>query len=331
MAEATLSLTLADLRQRVCDYHGWGTTSAPSSYYSGSTTTQKALVDEEITRGLRVFYNPVPLPGETLSHQWTFLRPTASIVTFPALSQALSAISTTTLTMTAGLFLAAHVGQIVTFGATSNTYKVVTFTDTNNVIVDASAAGESGTDTITIDNDDLLMPDLFGSLVGDITYAPTEGIPPIQITGEGNIRALRQASDNTGRPTKAAIRPKSFTAATGQRWELMLWPKPDAAYTLGYTYHVLQNNIITTATDYYPGGAQHGETIIQAVLSISEQRKEGFRTYHRELFASAMAASIAFDRQSGWQNLGYNDDHSDNRLSDRRSELKNVTFNNVTY
>lgn len=72
MAEPTLSLTLDELRREVARFLSFGRD------YTNLNITQQEDVDAIVRRGLRQFYFPPPsLAG--MSHQWSFLRPTASI------------------------------------------------------------------------------------------------------------------------------------------------------------------------------------------------------------------------------------------------------------
>ena len=72
MAEPTLSLTLDELRREVARFLSFGRD------YTNLTITQQEDVDSIIRRGLRQFYFPPPSMAG-MSHQWSFLRPTASL------------------------------------------------------------------------------------------------------------------------------------------------------------------------------------------------------------------------------------------------------------
>lgn len=74
MAEPTLSVTLDELRREVARFLSFGRD------HSGLNATQREDVDSIIRRGLRQFYQPPPVPGHA-SHQWTFLRPVATVAT----------------------------------------------------------------------------------------------------------------------------------------------------------------------------------------------------------------------------------------------------------
>lgn len=72
MAEPTLSLTLDELRREVARFLSFGRD------YTNLNITQQEDVDSIIRRGLRQFYFPPPSMAG-MSHQWSFLRPTASL------------------------------------------------------------------------------------------------------------------------------------------------------------------------------------------------------------------------------------------------------------
>ena len=79
MAEPTLSLTLDELRREVARFLSFGRD------YTNLNITQQEDVDSIIRRGLRQFYFPPPSMAG-MSHQWSFLRPTASISLVPEVS-----------------------------------------------------------------------------------------------------------------------------------------------------------------------------------------------------------------------------------------------------
>ena len=77
MAESTLSLGLADLRSEVGHFLGYGRGVAAGE--TAWTTPQLNGINAVIKSGVRQFMSPPPLgPGQP-SHDWTFLKPTASL------------------------------------------------------------------------------------------------------------------------------------------------------------------------------------------------------------------------------------------------------------
>jgi len=154
----------------------------------------------------------------------------------------------------------------------------------------------------------------FGGLIGEMTYSADDNRWfPIETTGEHRIRTLRQRdySSISSDPKLAAVRPISSSGSNGQRFQLMLYPKPDTAYTLSYRYHALPNQL-TAANPYPMGGAAHAETILESCLAIAESRMDNNAGIHAAAFQQRLAASIAFDTQMHTpEHMGYNGDGSD--------------------
>lgn len=175
------------------------------------------------------------------------------------------------------------------------------------------------------------LPDNFGGIDGRITYASgTFGVQPITLTGEGQIRQYRQSSVLTaGRPTHGAVRPKSTGSggSVGSRFELLLWPTPDAVHVLTYRYFALQNAL--TAGNPYPlGGAIHAETVLQACLAAAESTFPGKKDrHHYGLFIERLKASVAHDRaMMAPETLGYNGDGTGPTTFGRRDRSSPVTY-----
>lgn len=76
MAQSTLNLTTAELQSYVARFCGMSSTT-----YSSLTASEQAEVDRFVRAGLRRFYNPPPIPGERVGHQWSFLSPRGTITT----------------------------------------------------------------------------------------------------------------------------------------------------------------------------------------------------------------------------------------------------------
>tara|TARA_R110002012_G_scaffold151096_1_gene311014 strand:- start:282 stop:1385 length:1104 start_codon:yes stop_codon:yes gene_type:complete len=154
----------------------------------------------------------------------------------------------------------------------------------------------------------------FGGMIGVATYATSDDRwSPIETTGEARIRLLRQRDSGSEQsdPRFMAIRPISSDGSNGQRFQLMLWPTPDAAYTVSYRYHALPAKL--TASYPYPlGGEAHAETILASCLAVAEARQENNAGIHAANFMQRLQASIAYDKQINTPDVaGYNRDASD--------------------
>lgn len=189
------------------------------------------------------------------------------------------------------------------------------------------ASGES-----TVD-----LPDNFGSLEGDVTVASSgaNSFFPLHQVGEPTIRALfAEVPSITGRPLKVALLfPSTTSVDRGQRFQLYVYPTADQAYTLNFQYNVLAD-ALTASKPYMLGGAAHAETLLEAVLSVAEERRDDAKGVHWVAFQQCLAASISQDRRAKPQNLGYNRDRSDGPDYPSRRDIYNqstVTFNGTNY
>jgi hypothetical protein len=80
MAESSLSLTLDQLRAEVGNFLGFGQgNTAP--YADGAwSTQQQQRIDSCVSSGLRRVIYPEPLEGEKAAYEWSWAKPTASVV-----------------------------------------------------------------------------------------------------------------------------------------------------------------------------------------------------------------------------------------------------------
>ena len=151
------------------------------------------------------------------------------------------------------------------------------------------------TSTITTEASTSLydLPKDFSVLHGPITYAPGEAslYPPIKVVSERRLENSLQTSGSTGRPIEAAIRPKK----NYRLYELMLWPQPDDAYILSYSYSFNPEQL-EDDSDLPQGGQPHSQTIIESCLAAAEV-KQGSRGIHNEEFGLRLVASVGHDRE----------------------------------
>lgn len=156
------------------------------------------------------------------------------------------------------------------------------------------------------------LPDDFGQVVGPIHFDNSEKqFHRIRIVPESVIMAKRQISTQASSPQYAAIRSKSVSAGSYQVYELLLYPTPDAVYTLHFRYALLPNKLSSTNTYPY-GGAVHSETLLESCLSVAEERVNDERGMHYVAFMERLKASVDYDRRVfGSQLVGYNGDASD--------------------
>ena len=90
---------------------------------------------------------------------------------------------------------------------------------------------------------------------------------------------------------------------------MILWPTPDAIYTLTYRF-IPHPDALTTAAPYPYGGAAHAETLIESCLAVAEQRMNHERGLHYAAFMDRLGASVAYDRRQAPEFYGYCGDNS---------------------
>jgi hypothetical protein len=182
--------------------------------------------------------------------------------------------------------------------------------------------------TCTADDYDNDLPDDFGNLDGPIRYNPDQSGVEIKETNAHQIVGLRESNNDAGLPYLYAVRSKSSTQATGQRCELLLYPKPDSTYVLAYCYQVLTNKL-ATAYPYPLGGMAHSQTVLefclwQAELSYYEMPNGP----HAQAALTAFQASMAQDLRMQPSRLGYmSDPGSEDRWAPARS--RNCAYSGV--
>lgn len=97
-------------------------------------------------------------------------------------------------------------------------------------------------------------------------------------------------------PLLAAVERKSFTAATGQRWQIVVWPTPTSSLTATGRYRS-EPDLFANDAHYPMGNALHAETIQESCLAAAEELMNDQSAVHRERFVVLLEASIAADRE----------------------------------
>ncbi len=141
------------------------------------------------------------------------------------------------------------------------------------------------------------MPDTFGGFMTDrLAFASREKWP-LMLVSLDRLLEKKQHNRFTGfeQPMLGALKPKAFTASTGQRWTLSVWPTPVRAHTVSGPYR-LNPDATSTVSDYPMGGEAHSETLLASYLAAAELEKTGANGPLATRFSELLAASIAYDR-----------------------------------
>lgn len=145
------------------------------------------------------------------------------------------------------------------------------------------------------------LPDDFGGFL-DTELAFTSAVTwPLTLVPIWRVLEKIQAGTSmpTGitQPLLGAVTPKvQAIAATGQRWQITVWPTPTSSISVTGRY---RSNPLTISDDtYYPmGGEPHAETLLESVLAAAEEFMNDTAGVHRERFETLLAASVALDQR----------------------------------
>jgi len=131
--------------------------------------------------------------------------------------------------------------------------------------------------TTVAQQEDQDLPDDFAYLIGGyLFHAVDSGYSPVKIISVSEILNQRTISTVSTVPSHAAIRAKSSSGTTGQRYEIMWWPTPSDAYTLTGRYAV-NPDALSASAPYPLGGAMHAATIEASCLAVAELREDNIK------------------------------------------------------
>ena len=300
-----LSADYESLLRAVQMVAGW---KAPGLNATNWDSTQVERANDIIDAALNTIYTPPPTRPGGPSHRWTWLYPLATLSTVAAYSTGTVTIASGVVTLTvAGTFPSwAAAGVVIVDGVT---YTVNTRDGDNQVTLDDLTATAAALSTYELARPAYDLPADFGEMDGPLVYAAGTGIwshqnrRAVQIVDIQQIQRRRQYYDTTLQPWWAAIVPKTFVAATGQRWEIRFYPLADAVYTFSYQYRVNPSDLATTG---FPlGGQPHAEMFRAAVKAETDLALHKIHDgAHRAKFMSCLAASIAHDSRMAPDTLG---------------------------
>ena len=290
MAEPTTLLGYDDFVQEMSYHLGGG---ADVSLLDSEETDR---IDRDVQTAYRWILYPSSLPGEGIPHTWSWLTQTKTLNAFGDASATAAAGLTTTLTATTATFSPEMVGQTIVFTASGNEYTITAYTSSTIVTVNSTAAADSSTAfTITTDGN-CLLPDDFGSFIGQFMAWPAGSpySPPYKVDPM-TILQLRAQSNMSNRPQMFALRWRSQSSGANQKQELVFYPLPDADYVFTYQYAILVNKLSTT-NPYPLGGARISQLMMEACKALAAKTVDGYRSDQWESFRSSLKDAIEKDK-----------------------------------
>ncbi len=112
----------------------------------------------------------------------------------------------------------------------------------------------------------------------------------------------------------------------------MLYPTPDAAYTLTYTYEKY-SGALSGSNPYPLGGMKFAELYIESCLSAAEQSSDDTMGLHTALFQQLLADGIARDMKQGAQffgDMGHTEDSVRTPMHGETPGTYPITYNGST-
>lgn len=204
-----------------------------------------------------------PRPGYP-SHDWSFLKAWAEITVHASAASAGTGVyadGEITLRTDGGIFDAEMVGRYVEI-EDYGVYRIASYTGANEVVLTVES-GQSAATFATSKNVRLAgiydLPTDFGYLVNPFTYMRS-GMPGLQQASPEDIQGMWRDQSGVGNATRYAIVPQQFSVSTGQRWQLMVAPRPQDTRVWRYRYFRVPGSLTDTAM-YFLGGLVHAETI----------------------------------------------------------------------
>lgn len=162
---------------------------------------------------------------------------------------------------------------------------------------------KEGSVTLVTGDYDYDMPTDFAVLAEDPVLVDSAGTESISIARVHwkDLEAMRADEAATAdQPFYCAVKPKTFSATVGTRYEMILYPAPAAdldTETIKFRYSAEPDNI--DVTNVYPqGGIVHSEAILQACLAATEEILKKVRGVHTEEFGKQLAASMRTDKEA---------------------------------
>lgn len=283
------------MKERVAFKAGWDRT-------TGNWGSDRDNLFETIKKdALSLFENPPVLPGQSNSHQWSFLFPFAELELTPAYATGTIAIAAGVVTLTGGTFpsWAAEGDLWVTDDDAVRRYTVNTRDSNTQVTLNDTTVAVTAGATYSLKRHYYHLPADFGGMYGEGFTYQRNSIHAGRVLRQVAPHELRLMDTDylDGVPRCYALEPIPITATAGTLWRVSFAPLAGSQQFLEYRYRVVAADVDST-NDYPYGGAVHSETILAAV-DVAVQRAL-HRDFSMEMlyFMDKLRMSVQFDRQN---------------------------------
>lgn len=279
------------------------------STYAGASSAQKAEALRILNVGYRRFLRGGYLTQDGPQiHRWSFLEAATTLnlwdTTTGITLTGVKSNGTSVVTAATGTtpFVESMIGHNIDFTVSTASLPIATYTSTSVVVVTGDADAEDVT-AFTITNDGWYwLPNDFGGFVNPPEYAyGTTTNPDLTRCSPEEIRRYwkSQSTTDTGQPAYYAVEPKTFVAATGQRWRLLVSPKLlDADYVLHFRYRIVGAALTDSTTVYPMGGAEYEEVVLQAGRAAAELHGSDAQGAHEGTYQLLVQEAVALDENT---------------------------------
>ena len=257
MSESTLTPSFSDL---------YGDLSLYAYETTSPTDGQKVLLKAAVNRAYRQCF---------IAWDWPFLRPEITFVAWATATGTMTVSGDGNTTVTDSTNSPFHPGMIGhSIVSTNGSYVITAYTSASVVTVATDASADTGLAfTITADGR-VTMADNVDSLIGVLMHAPDVGYGPLEEQPYDIVADLLAGSSGTSIPREYCFLPAGFTAATGQRQQVLVYPIPSEDYTL-YTRARIKPAAMTADAEYPLGGPWFAELVLARALALWEGAMKG--------------------------------------------------------
>lgn len=138
------------------------------------------------------------------------------------------------------------------------------------------------------------LPAACSGRVAHFTYSADAAEVEVVAVSDERLRELIARNDASGPPQYFSFRAKASSGGGRQGWQVLFYPKPNAAFTLSYEYEIVPPRL-TYAAPFPLGGVDHAETILASCLAAAEERLKPESDVQRKRFLARLGASIQID------------------------------------
>ena len=147
------------------------------------------------------------------------------------------------------------------------------------------------------------LPEDFSHFIGPFNFSAGASYPTLEERSVEDILELRSSLDHTTYPEYYAIRTGPYSPETGQFFELMFYPTPNAAYTLFGRYKLYPKKLSANA-DVAIGTPGTDEALKAVCLAEAEVRKDEIPGAQSQLMQQVLADAIRGDKMRNARRLG---------------------------